>query len=42
MQNVLEMGVSSHMVWQKNEFHHICVFHYDYAPLTIDLDLVSE
>ena len=26
----------------KSEFDHICVFPYAYAPLTFDLDLVSE
>ena len=37
-------------VWQKSEFYRICVFcrfdfnsfEYTYAPLTLDLDLVSE
>ena len=26
----------------KTEFDHVCVFPYAYAPLTFDLDLVSE
>ena len=42
MQNLLEMGVKSHEAWLKSEFYHICVFQYAYAPLTLDLDLVSE
>ena len=41
MQNLLEMGVKSHKAWLKSEFYHI-VFQYAYAPLTFDLDLVSE
>ena len=42
MQNLLEMGLRSHELWQKSEFYHICVFQYAHAPLTLDLDLVSE
>ena len=43
MQNLLEMGVKRHEAWLKSEFHHICVFQYaNYAPLMLDLDLVSE
>ena len=44
MQNLLEMDVKSHEAWLKKEFHHIWqfVFQYAYAPLTFDLDLVSE
>ena len=42
MQNLLEMSVRSHGPEQKSEFDHICVFVYAYAPLTLDLDLVSE
>ena len=37
MQNLLEMGVKSHEAWLKSEF-----YQYAYAPLTFDLDLVSE
>ena len=42
MQNLLEMGVKSHETWLKSEFHQIYVFQFAYAPLTFDLDLVSE
>ena len=42
MQNLLEIGVKGHEAWLKNEFYHICVFYYAYAPLTFDVDLVSE
>ena len=38
----MEMGVKSHEACQKSEFYHIYVFEYAYAPLTLDLDLVSE
>ena len=42
MQNLLKMGVKSHEAWLKSEFYHICISPYAYAPLTFDLDLVSE
>ena len=42
MHKLLEMNVKSHDAWLKSEFYHICVFQYEYAPLTFDLDLVSE
>ena len=42
MQILLEMGVKSHEAWLKSKFYHICVFQYAYAPLTFDLDPVSE
>ena len=41
MQNLLEMGVKGHEAWLKSEFYQF-VFQYAYAPLTFDLDLVSE
>ena len=41
MQNLLEMGVKSQEAWLKSEFYHT-VFQYAYAPLSFDLDLVSE
>ena len=42
MLNLLEMGVKGHEAWLKSEFYQISVFENAYAPLTLDLDLVSE
>ena len=42
MHNLLEMNVKSNEASHKSEVSHICVFEYAYAPLTFDLDLVSE
>ena len=42
MQNLLKMGVKSHEAWLKSVLSHYFVFQYAYAPLTVDLDLVSQ
>ena len=35
-------GIKHNVIATTSEFYHICVLQYAYAPLTVDLDLVSE